>query len=275
MPGEGRRTTLELRGAVAHLRLCRPEARNAFDDELIAELSSRVEELVAGRRARIVVLGAEGSAFSAGADIEWMRRLGAAGPEENARSAERMAALFELLDTLPLPLVARVQGAAIGGGAGLVATSDVAIASSTALFALSEVRLGLVPAVIGPYVIQRIGAARARELILAGRRIDAREALEIGLVHRVVEEADLDQAIERVTGELLAGGPEAQARAKRIIREVAGRRPAEVAAQMAREIAEARAGAEAQAGLEAFLRKEPPPWAPRREPGGGGQEGGA
>ena len=244
---------LELRGEVAWVRLNRPSARNAINAEMLAALGEAVERAVAAPATRVVVLAGEGRAFCAGADIDWMRQEGSAAPRQNYLSSKRLASLFEMLDTLPLPLVARVHGAAMGGGIGLVAASDIAVASRSTVFAFPEVRLGLVPAVVGPYVVARVGTSRARDLFLSGRRFGGAEAEAWGLVQRLVEDDELDGAVDAVVEELLLGGPEALARSKRLLRAIDGRRPADVAAYTAGEIAAARAGAEGQAGLQAYL----------------------
>jgi methylglutaconyl-CoA hydratase len=253
-------------GGIYRIRLNRPRVHNAIDDSIVDALFDAFDGAAEEPSARVVVLSGEGKSFSAGADLEWMRRQGEAGLKENERTARRLAELFERLDTLDLPVLARIQGAAIGGGVGLVAVSDIAVAAESAIFSLSEVRLGLPPAVISPYLLRKIGMSRARELMLTGRRIGATEAADIGLVHRVVPEAALDEAVEGVIGELLAGGPEAIRRVKRLLRAVGSMLHEDadrIAVYTAREIAAARASAEGRAGTRAFLEKKDPPWAPK------------
>lgn len=265
-----KRIAQETKGRVAHVRIARPERRNALDGETLDELRSTLEEL--SRTARVLVLGGEGRVFCAGADIEWMRREGAATREENEASARRLAALYDSIESLPVPVVARVQGAAIGGGVGLVAVSDIAVAESAAFFALSEVRLGLVPAVVSPYIAAKIGLSRARDVCLTARRFTSDEALAWGLVHRLTPPGKLDETIGGVVQDLLAGGPESLARTKRLLRGVAWKPPRDAAAFTSSMIAEARAGEEAQEGLRAFFEKKPPPWTesvPDPESGGG------
>lgn len=253
----------ELRDEVWSLKLNRPAVHNALDEALINALSDTFDR-AADSKARVVVLSGEGVSFCAGADLSTMRRQGELSFADNEKAALRLASLFEKIDSCPLPVVARVQGAAVGGGVGLVAACDVAVADAGAVFSLAEVRLGLVPAVISPYVIRRIGPSHARDLVLTGRRIPAAEALRIGLVHRVAESANLDVAVQEVILNLKAGGPEALTRAKRLLREVSARLdgPREaLASYTASEIAEARASEEGRAGAAAFLEKKRPPWA--------------
>jgi methylglutaconyl-CoA hydratase len=198
--------------------------------------------------------------FSAGADLEWMRTVAGFTPEENRRDAEGLALLFETIDLAPKPVVARVQGAALGGGCGLVAVADVAVASAEAHFGFTEVRLGLVPAVISPFVLRKIGPSAARELFLTGERFGADKARAIGLVHRVVPASELDSAVDERVRELLQAAPGAVAAAKALVREVAGRAPADVRDLTAACIAERRASGEGQEGLRAFLEKRKPGW---------------
>jgi methylglutaconyl-CoA hydratase len=243
---------------VARLVLARPERRNAFDASLVAELARQVGAI--DRAARVVILASEGETFCAGADIEWMRGMADYTLEENVADSEALARVYRALYELPMPLVARVQGPAIGGGAGLVAVADIAVASTAAFFAFTEVRLGILPAVVSPYVVRKVGPARATTLFVTGARIDATRAHEIGLVERLAEPAELDAAVERVVGAILEGGPAAVNAAKRLVREVEGRAPADVADLTVRRIADIRVGAEGQEGLRAFLEKRKPRW---------------
>jgi methylglutaconyl-CoA hydratase len=246
---------------VIWLTLDRPEIHNAFDDRLIADLAKDLEVLGADAGVRCVVLTGAGRSFSAGADLNWMRRTASYGESENLADARALAGLMRTLNELPKPTVARVNGAALGGGTGLVACCDIVVASTQATFGTTEVRLGLIPSVIGPYVLAAIGARQARRLMLTGERISAAEALRLGLVHEVVAPEQLDGAVERIVGELLKSGPAALAAAKRLIRDLGGR-PIDgpLIDDTARRIASLRASGEAQEGVGAFLEKRPPAW---------------
>jgi methylglutaconyl-CoA hydratase len=248
-------------GGVVWLTLDRPEIHNAFDDRLIAALSKELEVLGADAAVRILVLTGTGRSFSAGADLNWMRRTSSYGERENLADARALARLMQTLNELPKPTVARVNGAALGGGTGLVACCDIVVASERATFGTTEVRLGLIPAVIGPYVLAAIGARQARRLMLTGERISAAEAARLGLVHEVVAPEQLDGAIERIVAELLNSGPAALAAAKRLIRDLAGR-PIDppLIDDTATRIARLRATGEAREGVGAFLEKRPPAW---------------
>ena len=256
---------VEHRGPVAEVELHRPELHNAFNEAMIGELREAFSAFAtAAERPRVVVLRAAGRSFSAGADLDWMRRVADYGFEENVADAFELAAMLSAIRDCPAPVVARVQGAAMGGGAGLVAACDIAVAAERARFAFSEVRLGLVPAVISPFVLPRIGVAAARELFLTGERFDARRAEHIGLVARVVPEEALDEAVAERVEALLAGGPEAQRAVKQLIPEVADRGDA-ARDYTARSIATRRASEEGRAGVAAFFSRERPPWAPQQE----------
>jgi len=251
------------RHGVCHLTLDRPQTHNAFDDEMIAELSAELDRLAHDDALRALVLTGAGASFSAGANANWMKRMAAASEADNRADSERLAALMRTLNFFPKPTLARVNGAAMGGGFGLVACCDIAIAADTAKFALSEVKLGLVPAVISPYVVAAIGARQARRLFVSAEVIDAREAQRIGLVHRVVAADDLDDAIARELDLLAKGAPNAQREAKQLALRMAGAMPehaAQVDENNAALIARLRVGAEGQAGLSAFLDKQTPPW---------------
>jgi methylglutaconyl-CoA hydratase len=254
------RCELDPRG-VARLTLDRADKHNAFDDVLIGELMTALARLAQDAQVRAVVLTGAGSAFSAGADLNWMRAAAAQGDAENRADALALAALMEALNALPLVTVARVNGAAYGGGVGLVACCDIAIAANTARFAFTEVRLGLVPAVISPYVIDAIGARQARRLFATGEAFDAQRACAIGLVHEVVAPEALDAAVDGVLAQLLQGGPAAQRAVKQLIDKVAhsGNRAA-LNAHTAELIAALRASPEGQEGLNAFLAKRAPGW---------------
>jgi methylglutaconyl-CoA hydratase len=239
----------DLDGPVLRITMTRPDRRNAFDASLIAELTGAFADV---GDARAVVLAGEGASFSAGADVEWMRSSVDLSLEENVQDALRLRAMLEAIDGCPAPVVARVQGHALGGGAGLVACCDVAIAEPDVQFAFSEVKLGIVPAVISPFALAKIGPSAARHLFVTGERFGADVALRIGLVHEVSD--DLDGAVERVVGELLSAGPEAARGAKELARAPLG------ADETARRIAAHRTGDEGQEGLRAFLEKRPPGW---------------
>ncbi|TVQ34313.1 MAG: hypothetical protein EA356_10760 [Geminicoccaceae bacterium] len=247
---------------VRTLTLNRPEVHNALDDRLIAELTTALEAAEADDFVRAVVLTGAGQSFSAGADIGWMKRAGSYGEAENLADAEALARLMTTFDRLNKPTVAKVQGAAIGGALGLVAAADIAIAAETAVFATTEVRLGIVPAVISPFVVRAIGQRQARRLFLTGERIDARRAAVIGLVHEVAhDEAALADTVGRVLEDLLQGGPLALGEAKRLVAMVATH-PADDARldEAVRLIAKLRASPEAKEGLGAFLEKRRPEW---------------
>lgn len=240
---------LEREGDVLTVTLARPEKRNAFGPPLIAELTEAFSDV---GPARAVVLRADGPSFSAGADIEWMRASAELSPEENLADALRLRRMLEAIDRCPAPVVCRVHGHAVGGAVGLVAAADVAIAADDAVFGFPEVRLGISPAVISPFVLRRVGEGPARRYFLTGERFGAAEALRIGLVHEVA--GDLDAAVARVVEALLAGGPEAVRAAKRLVLD------APLGDETADRIAELRASAEGQEGLRAFLERRPPAW---------------
>ena len=251
---------IDARG-VATLTLNRPHVRNAFDDALIAELTACLRRLAADAAARVLVLTGSGESFSAGGDLGWMRRMAGFGDAENRADAMALATLLRTLDELAKPTVARVNGPAFAGGLGLVSCCDIAVAAEEAVFSLSEARLGLVPATIGPYVVAAIGARAARRYFLTAERFSAGEAQRIGLVHEVVPRASLDAAIERMVAALLEGAPGAQGRAKRLIAEVGSRPLSDTTmALTAQVIADARASAEGREGLAAFFEKRKPNW---------------
>jgi methylglutaconyl-CoA hydratase len=254
------RVALTLDGPVAHVALARPEARNALDGPTAHELREGIRAASARAEVRVIVLAGQGAVFCAGADIGWMKAAARFSREESLADASALRDLFEALDTSPKAVVARVQGAALGGGAGLVAAADIVVAADDAQFAFGEVRLGLVPALISPYVLRKIGASAARELFLTGERFGAARAAALGLVHRVVPAAQLDAAVDERVRELLQGAPEAIAAAKNLIRSVAGRSGEDVRELTIHTIAERRASAEGQEGLEAFLEKRKPRW---------------
>ena len=243
-------------GAVATVTLNRPDRRNALDPALLEALTDAFGELATDPAVRVVVLRGAGPAFCAGADLDWMAASRELSREENVADAERMAAAFEAVDACPKAVVAGVHGAAFGGGAGLVACADVAIAAEDTTFAFSEVRLGLVPATISPYVLRSLGPGATRALFTTGRRLDAEEALRLGLVHQVASEDGLEDALAEVVHALLASGPEAVAACKRLVREAA----AGTLDDLPERIALARTGAEGREGVTAFLERRSPSW---------------
>lgn len=256
----------ERTGAIARLRLNRPDVHNAFDAELIAALTERLSALGGDDTVRTVVLEAAGDSFSAGADLNWMRAMAAADAAKNREDALALARLMRTLDELPKPTIARVHGAAFGGGVGLVACCDIAIGVPEAKFGLTESRLGLLPAVISPYVIAAIGGRQARRYFASAEVFDAHQAQRIGLLHEVVAADALDGAIERQTALLLRAGPVASAQAKALVRAVVpqGNRDA-LDGATADLIAALRVSPEGQEGLSAFLDKRAPAWAAKKE----------
>ena len=252
---------VEFDGGVATVWMNRPERHNAFDEALIAELDDAFTRLDDDVRARVIVLAGRGKSFSAGADLNWMRRVAAYTVEENLRDARALAAMLRAIDRTRKPTVARVHGAALGGGTGLACACSIAIASHEASFATTEVKFGLVPATIGPYVVRAIGARVASRYFLTAERFDADEARRIGLVHDVCVPDELDRRIQAITESLLAGGPNAHAEAKRLIRMIEPR-PIDDALidETAQCIAKLRATAEAKEGIGAFLDKRQPGW---------------
>ncbi len=248
---------------VARVALNRPDVHNAFDDELIYELTDTLTKLDQDAAIRAVVLTGNGASFSAGADLNWMRRMASLSESDNRADSARLAALMRTLDNLSKPTVARVHGAAYGGGVGLVACCDIVVASDAAKFGLSEVKLGLVPAVISPYVIAAIGAREARRLFLTAETFDAVEARRIGLVHHVVPAASLDSCVDGVLGLLRIGAPTAQTEAKKLVARIAassGLSAAAIDADNAALIARLRVSAEGQEGIGAFLSKRKAQW---------------
>ena len=246
---------------IASVTLNRPQVHNAFDEDLISGLTGALRALERNPEVRVVVLAAEGKSFSAGGDLNWMKRMAMATGKKNLDDALGLAGLMRTLDDLSKPTIARVQGPAYGGGVGLIAACDIAIACREAAFALSEVRLGLIPAVIGPYVIQAMGARRARRYFLTGERFDAAEAYRIGLVHDICEMDDLDGHVQLAAGQLLMGGPKALAAAKKLIADAAARPlDGELSRDTAARIAELRAGDEGREGVAAFLEHRNAAW---------------
>ena len=251
--------TVTQSGPVITVTLNRPDVRNAFNETMVAELTAWAES-APSRDARVAVLAGAGRSFCAGADLGWMSKTIAYSHAENVRDATAMAHMFDRLNSLPMPLVGRVHGAALGGGAGLAAVCDIVVAADTAVFGFTEVKLGIVPAVISPFAVAKIGVSAARELFLSGARFASVRAREIGLVHAVAPEMDLDAVVDSYVRELLTSGREAAAEAKALIARVAGRASADLAALTADAIARRRVSAEGQEGMRAFLEKRRPTW---------------
>lgn len=254
---------IERHGVLAKLTLNRPQVHNAFDDALITAATAALESLAGDAGVRALVLTGTGATFSAGADLNWMQRMAKAGAEENRDDALRLARLLRTLQFFPKPTVARVNGSAYGGGVGLIACCDIAIGVEGAKFALSEVKLGLVPATIAPYVMQSIGPRQARRLFVSAEIFDAAEAARIGLLHQCVAAGQLDETVDRQLHFLAKGGPVAQHEAKRLALRIAGMTP-ESAERTDNDnadlIARLRVSPEGQQGLSAFLEKHAPPW---------------
>lgn len=250
---------------VKRLVLSRPQVCNAFNATMTRELSQNLAELASIREPgsmRLLLLEGEGTAFCSGADLAYMKEQGAATPEQNLQNARELGRMFERLASFPAPVVCCVRGAAIGGGLGLTACSDFVLAEASAVFATSEVMLGLVPAVIGPYVVRKMGLAQAAPLMLTGRRLRGAEAMAAGLVQRLIEPSEtLEEALTRVLREFLAAGPRAARATRELLRRIAPLPDPELFEFTAFAIASARESTEGQEGLQAYFRKEPPPWA--------------
>jgi methylglutaconyl-CoA hydratase len=247
-------------GSVEYLTLNRPDVRNAFNAQLIAELAAWASTLAGDPTVRAVVLAGAGRTFCAGADVAWMAETVTYTEEQNLRDARAMSAMFAAIDALPVPVIGRVHGAALGGGAGLACVCDVVVADENAIFGFTEVKLGIIPAVISPFALAKIGRSAARELFLTGARFSAIRAKEIGLAHAVVPAAEVDSAVDRFVQEFLAAAPGAIAAAKALIPEVWNRGGDEAQAITAKAIAGRRVSAEGQEGLRAFLQKRTPKW---------------
>jgi methylglutaconyl-CoA hydratase len=249
---------------VVQLTMSRPEVFNAFDESMIAELDSAFEQLAADDSTRVVVLAGAGRHFSAGADLQWMQRASTATPEWNLADARRFAAMLARINRCPKPTIARVQGAALGGGVGLACACDIAIAADNASFAVSEAKFGILPAVIGPYLVNAVGPRQARRLALTATRIEAAQALALGLVQQVVAADQLDAAIASTTTDLLAGGPQAQREIKQLFERLhVGPVSGDTIELTAQTISRVRGTAQARQGFAAFMDKKPPPWAPK------------
>lgn len=247
-------------GPIEHLTLNRPDVRNAFNDEVVAELHQWATALAADPGVRVVVLSGAGKVFSAGADAAWMARMAEASREDNERDAAATTAMLRAINALPVAVIGRIHGAALGGGSGLAAVCDIVVAETRTIFGFTETKLGILPAMISPFVLPKIGVSAARELFLTGMRFNAAKAQAIGLVHVVVPADELDAAVQRYVTEILSAAPTAVAAAKAIIPAVWGHAPEDVATLTARTIAVQRGSAEGQEGLRAFLDKRDPSW---------------
>lgn len=263
-PATSSTVAVEVRDCVALLALNRPDVHNAFNPELIRDMTNALVELERDDSVRAVILLGAGRSFCAGADLNWMRETATYTPAQNLADARALARLLSTLDRLSKPTIARVHGPAYGGGVGLVACCDIAIASQDALFALSEAKLGIIPATISPYVVEAVGARQARRYFVSCERFSAAEAFRMGLVHDLALPGELDARINEVLGALLLAGPAAQAACKNLIRAVSHRPiDEEVIDDTARRIAELRTTPEARAGIAAFLGKRSAPWVPQ------------
>jgi len=264
--GQPAQLRVDVNDAVAVVALARPDVHNAFDEALIAELTRTLAALDADPGVRVVVLAGQGKSFCAGADLNWMQRMAGYGHAENLADAGALANMLATLDRMAKPTIARVHGAAYGGGVGLVACCDIAIAAQDATFALSEAKLGLIPATVGPYVVAAIGARQARRYFLSAERFSAAEALRIGLVHDVVPGDAIDLRLDTLIDALLVAGPRAQAESKALIRSVAARRIDDaVIADTVEWIAGVRASPEGREGVAAFLERRRPAWLPKEK----------
>ncbi len=256
---------VEKKDGIARVTLDRPDLRNAFDDELIAALTKAFEQVGADADVRVMILGGNGPAFCAGADLNWMKRMAKYGYDENLADAEALALMLATLDRLPKPTIARVHGPVFAGGTGLVAACDIAVGTPQAKFCLSEAKLGLSPATISPYVIRAMGEREARRYFLTAEVFDAAEAFRIGLLSLLVSPSELDSSIDELITHLMAGGPQAHRKIKELIRAVAGR-PVDdaLAADTAKRIAEIRVSPEGREGIASFLEKRKAAWCSKK-----------
>ena len=253
-------TQIDSRG-VAQVTLNNPDKHNAFDDQMIIELTNAFNALAANANVRIMLLKSEGKSFSAGADLEWMKRMASYSYQQNLNDARALAAMLKALHQMPIPTIARVQGAAFGGAVGLISCCDIALASSNASFALSEVKIGLVPSTISPYVIAAIGERHAKRYFMTAERFDTNTALQISLVHEAVEEQFLDDKVEQLITAILSNGPEAVVAAKQLVFAVSGKAiDSSLIEHTCEVIAGIRVSAQGQEGLSAFLDKRKPHW---------------
>jgi len=247
-------------GPVTTVTLNRPDVRNAFNEDLIRDLTEWAASVPSDGSVRVVVLRGAGASFCAGADLQWMSRMAGYSRDENLADARLAASMFLALDSLPVPVIGRVHGAALGGGAGLAAICDVVVAAEDAMFGFTEVVLGILPAMISPYVVRKIGLSAARELCLSGVRFSAAKARDIGLVHDVVTSDRLDLSVDRHVAQFLKAAPSAVAATKRLLSQVAGKTPADVLEHTVEAIATQRVSPEGQEGMRAFMEKRPAAW---------------
>ena len=252
--------SVERRGPVEYVTLNRPDVRNAFNEHVIAELTSWAHKAQHDPSLRVVVLAGAGKVFSAGADAAWMAKMAGYSEAENLADARAAAEMFLAINTIPAVVIGRIHGAALGGGSGLAAVCDIVVAEDAAIFGFTETKLGILPAMISPYVLQKIGASAARELFLTGLRFEAARAKAVGLIHAVVPLAQLDEAVSKYVEEALSASPTAVARSKALIPRVLGRAPGDVVNITAEAIAAQRVSPEGQEGLNAFLNKRTPSW---------------
>ncbi len=255
-------TTLKYQkdGRIGRVAFCRPEIHNAFNGTVISEMAHLFGELAKDNDLRVVLLTGEGKSFCAGADLNWMRSVINQSFEQNLAESNALANLFYQIYTFKRPVIGRINGAAIGGGTGFVAVCDIAIAARSAKFSFSEVKIGVVPACIGPYVIRKMGEGKARELFITGERMNADRAFEVGLVNKVVDDDRLDTEVETLVQSILTSGPEAVAMAKKLVSEVPLMEPSQFKPYTAEMIARLRVSQEGQEGMDAFLNKRPPRW---------------
>jgi methylglutaconyl-CoA hydratase len=260
MMNGGKTVRLVRQGPVAKVVFCRPEVHNAFNDQVIDEMTLTMSKLKTDESIRVVVITGEGKSFCAGADLNWMGRVKEAEFEENLAESRRLADLFWEIYSFPKPTIAQVNGAAIGGGTGFVAVTDIAVGAQSAIFSFSEVKIGVVPACISPYVIKRVGEGRAREFFLTGERLSADRALEAGLINRIAPDDLLDATVTGLVDSLLSSGPNAIAVCKELLQKVPGQSVEQFKEYTAEVIARLRQSAEGQEGMDAFLNKRKPNW---------------
>jgi len=253
-------------GPVTTVTLNRPEVRNAFNEELMAELTAWAQSVPADGSIQAVVLQGAGSVFCAGADLQWMSKMMGYSRQQNVDDARRAAAMYYAMDLVPVPVIGRIHGAALGGGAGLAAICDVVVATDDTAFGFTEVTLGILPAMISPYVVRKIGISAARTLCLSGVRFGATRAKEIGLVHEIVSLDEMDAAVARYVDQFKRAAPSAIAATKRLLRDVYGRQPSEVMAMTVDAIADQRISPDGQEGMRAFLEKRRPAWISAKSP---------
>ena len=249
-----------IKDRVAHISFCRPDVHNAFNDTVIHEMTDIFKELENDDSLRAVVLSGAGKSFCAGADLNWMKRVITQSFEENLKESNALAGLFSIIYNFRSPVIGKVNGAAIGGGVGFVAVCDIAIAAESAKFSFSEVKIGLVPACIGPYVVKKIGEGKAREFFITGERMNAEKAFQVGLVNKYVPDDKLDNAVDELVAMIKSSGPSAIAMAKRLVSSIPGMKEAEYKPFTAEMIARLRVSAEGQEGMNAFLEKRKPKW---------------